>query len=88
MQIVFSTPTTDPATLSQGLVADHSTFTVKEGTTPVTVLKENEQVEILFKVVPVPSYSKMNFEVRPVVGAVIPFSKTAPAIIDHTNILH
>lgn len=88
MKVVFSTPSTVPATLSRGGVADRSTFTVKEGTTDVTTLGENEQVEIAFKVEPVPSYTKMNIEVRPVIGAVIPFSKTAPAIIVHTNILH
>ena len=89
MQIIFSTPATDPATLHQGTVADLSTFTVKEsGTTPVTMLQENEQVEIAFKVKPVTANTKMNIEVRPVIGAVIPFSKTAPAFIDHTNILH
>jgi archaeal flagellin FlaB len=89
MKIIFSTPTTDPVILSHGLTADRATFTVKEsGTTPVTMLAENQQVEIAFKVKPVPANSKMNIEVRPVIGAVIPFSKTAPAIIVHTNILH
>jgi flagellin FlaB len=88
MQIIFSTPMTDPVTLSHGLGADRSTFTVKEGSTDVTMLNDNQQVEIAFNVEPVHAYSKMNIEVRPIVGAVIPFSKTVPAIIDHTNILH
>ena len=88
MQVVFSTPNTTPVTLTRGTTADLATFTVKEGTTDVTSLQENQQVEITFKVAPVQPYSRMNIEVRPVIGAVIPFSRTVPAIIDHTNILH
>jgi len=89
MIIIFSTPATEPATLSHGTTADLSTFTAKEsGITAVTMLEENEQVEIAFKVNPVPANSKMNFEVRPVTGAVIPFSRTAPFKFTHTNILH
>jgi archaeal flagellin FlaB len=83
MKIVFSTPSESPVILSQGASADLSTFTTTD-----TILGDNEQVGIAFKVKPVPSYSKMNIEIRPVVGAVIPFSKTAPAILDHTNVLH
>lgn len=89
MQVVFSTPATTPVTLSQGTVADLSTFTANEsGTTSVTSLGQNEQVEIVFKVNPVQANTRMNIEVRPVVGAVIPFSKTAPATLLHTNLLH
>lgn len=89
MKIVFSTPSTTPVTLTHGTTADRSTFTALEGgNTPVTTLAENRQVQINFKVEPVQPYTKMNIEVRPVVGAVIPFSKTAPATIVHTNILH
>jgi archaellin len=88
MKIVFSTTETSPVILSQGTTADRSTFTVKSGTTDVTALKENEQVEINFKVEPLQPYTKMNVEIRPVVGAVIPFSKTVPATISHTTILY
>jgi flagellin FlaB len=89
MTIIFTTPTTTPVSLKPGLTASRSTFTIKEnGITDVTVLNENEQVEIAFNVEPVPSYSKMNIEVRPVLGAVIPFSRTAPAVMVHTNVLH
>ena len=89
MTIIFSTPTTSPQTLTPGTTASHEKFTIKEnGVTDVTVLRENEQVQITFKVEPVPSYSQMNIEVRPIVGAVIPFSRTAPAVMGHTNILH
>lgn len=86
MQIIFSTPSTDPATLSHGLVADRSTFTLS-GITPVTMLREDQQVEVTFKVAPVPAKTKMNMEIRPVIGAVVPYSITSPVFIDHTNIL-
>lgn len=89
MQVVFSTPATTPVTLTRGTAADRSTFTTKEsGTTSVTSLRENEQVEIAFNVEPVQANTKMTIEVRPIVGAVIPFSKTAPATLLHTNLLH
>jgi archaeal flagellin FlaB len=88
MKIVFSTPATDPVTLSRGTTSDRSTFTTKEnGVTDITALKANQQVEIAFKIKPVQSYTRMYIEVRPVVGASIPFSVTVPATLDHTNIL-
>ena len=88
LKIVFSTPTTEPVTLSYGTTADRSTFTAKEGTADLTALQENHQATVDFKVAPVPSYGTINIEIRPVVGAVIPFSRTVPASIQHTNILH
>jgi archaeal flagellin FlaB len=89
MKIIFSTPSTTPATLTRGTTADRSTFTTKkDGSTDVIALNENEQVTIVFKVEPVPRNTRMNIEVRPGLGAVIPFSRTTPAFIEHTNILH
>jgi flagellin FlaB len=89
MKIIFSTPATEPATLTLGTTADRSTFTAKkDGSTDTTVLKENEQAEIVFKVEPVQPNIKMYIEVRPGLGAVIPFSRTTPAFITHTNVLH
>ena len=88
MKIVFSTPTTSPVTLSKGLVADRNTFTATVGGVDTNSVRENEQAVITFMVEPVQPYSKMNVEVRPAVGAIIPFTKTAPATIQHTNILY
>jgi archaeal flagellin FlaB len=89
MKIIFSTPETAPASLSQGTTADRSTFTTKkDGTTDVTALNENEQVTVVFNVEPVQPNTKINIEVRPALGAVIPFSRTTPPFIAHTNILH
>ena len=88
MKIVFSTPATTPVTLSKGSTADRNTFSVKVGGVDSSSVGQNEQADITFMVAPVQPYTTMNIEVRPAVGAVIPFSKTAPATIQHTNILH
>ena len=58
------------------------------GATPVKSLNTNDQVEIDFLVVPVPANTKMIFELRPPVGAAIPFSKTTPATITNTTVLY
>ena len=88
MKIVFSTPSTSPVILSRGTTADRNTFTAKVGGADSPALGDNEQAEITFMVAPVQPYDTINIEVRPVVGAVIPFSKTIPATIQHTNILY
>ena len=47
----------------------------------------NDQVEINFKVAPIPKDTVLNIEIRPPVGAALPFSKTTPATITTTNVL-
>jgi len=89
MKIVFSTPATTPVILTQiNGTADTSHFTTKIGTTSVASMNANDQVEIYFGVAPVTANTKMNFELRPSVGAALPFSKTAPATITNTNVLY
>jgi archaeal flagellin FlaB len=89
MKIVFSTSSTTPVILTQTAGnASTSAFTTKIGSTSVTSMNQNDQVEILFNVVGVPANTKMNFELRPAVGAALPFSKTAPATITATNVLY
>src|SRR5512136_1376528 len=89
MKIVFSTPTTTPKILTQtNGNATTELFTTKIGTGAVTSMNANDQVEILFNVAGVPANTKMNFELRPSVGAALPFSKTAPATITATNVLY
>jgi flagellin FlaB len=87
MKIVFSTPTTTPVILVQGSAADTGNFTTKIGTSSVTAMNPNDQVEIKFAVVPVPANTRMTMELRPSVGAALPFSKTAPATITKTVVL-
>jgi len=89
MKIVFSTPSTTPIILTQiNGTSDTSHFTTKIGTTAVSSINANDQVEIYFGVAPVAANTKMNIELRPSVGAALPFSKTAPATITNTNVLY
>jgi flagellin FlaB len=88
MKIVFSTPATTPTILTQNTTASTSAFTTKIGATPVTSINANDQVEIYFGVAGVEANTKMNIELRPSVGAALPFSKTAPATITATNVLY
>jgi flagellin FlaB len=89
MKIVFSTPETGPIILAQGTTANGTVFTTKlNGATAVTAMSANDQVEVNFIVVPVSANTKMNIELRPSVGAALPFSKTAPATISATNVLY
>jgi flagellin FlaB len=87
MKIVFSTPTTTPVILTQGTTSSTSVFTTKIGTSAVTSMNPNDQVEIIFATAGVSANTKMNIELRPAVGAALPFSKTAPATITNTNVL-
>jgi flagellin FlaB len=89
MKIVFSTPTTTPKILTQvNGTASTELFTTKIGNTSVSSINANDQVEILFNVAGVPANTKMTIELRPAVGAALPFTKTAPATITATNVLY
>jgi len=88
MKIVFSTPTTSPIILTQGTTDSTTVFTTKIGSSAVTSMNPNDQVEIAFSTAGVPANTKMNIELRPSVGAALPFSKTAPATIANTNVLY
>ena len=92
MKIVFSTPGKTPVILFQGDTANVSAFTTKlnGAGNVVNSMSANEQVEVTFIVVDdaAPANTKMNIELRPSVGAALPFSKTAPATITKTNVLY
>ena len=91
MQVVFSTPssTSGPVTLTRGDTASTTTFTTKEnGRDVVSSLSDGQQVELDFMVAAVPKSTTMTIEVRPAVGASLPFSKTTPATISGTNMLY
>jgi len=88
MKIVFSTPTTAPVILNQtGSAASTTSFTTTIGDNKVTSMNPNDQVVINFNVAGVTANTKMNIELRPSVGAALPFSKTAPATITNTTVL-
>jgi flagellin FlaB len=89
MKIVFSTPATTPGILQQGSTASTTVFTTKiNGVNATNSLDANQQVEIDFLVYNVEANTKMNIELRPSVGAALPFTKTAPATITATNVLY
>ena len=49
---------------------------------------QNDQCEIDFLVANTPVNTKMTFELRPAVGASLPFTKTSPPTITKTNVLY
>jgi flagellin FlaB len=90
MKIVFSTPTTSPIILTHSAsAASESAFTTKlnGAGSGVLSMSANDQVEVDFLVAAVSANTKMNIELRPSVGAALPFSKTAPATLTATNVL-
>ncbi|MCX6683761.1 MAG: flagellin [Methanoregula sp.] len=88
LRIVFSTPDTTPITLTRGTTANSTAFTTTLNGNSVTALNPNEQVVISFVVANITATTKMNIEIRPSVGASLPFTKTAPPKITRTNILN
>jgi len=91
MKIVFSTPDTSPQIYSQDNTdtAPPFNFTTKlNGVTYVGSMGAGDQVEVSFFVPAISKSTKMNFELRPISGASLPFSKSAPGTIDVTNILY
>jgi flagellin FlaB len=89
MKIVFSTSNSVPIILTQGKTAGTSIFTTElNGASAVNSISANEQVEISFKTSPLKPNTKLSIELRPSVGAALPFSKTTPATISTTNVLY
>jgi flagellin FlaB len=88
MKIVFSTPATTPVIVSQGTAPSTSTFNTSIGAAAATSINPGDQVEIAFNVTGVEANTKITMELRPSVGAALPFSKTAPATITATNVLY
>jgi len=89
LTIVFSTPGTQPVILTLGNTSSQTVFTAKEGGagSSLSSMAQNQQIEIAFNVTPVPVNTKVNIEIRPSVGAALPFSKTTPSKITTTNVL-
>jgi len=54
---------------------------------PVAALSGTQQVEITFNVPGIGPSESVNFEIRPGVGAALPFSKSAPASITNISVL-
>jgi flagellin FlaB len=91
MRLAFSTPGTDLVILTYGTSATPSTFVAQlDGAgSPAGTLSGQQQIQLAFKVSPgVPKNTIMNMEIRPSVGAALPFSKTSPPQITHMNVLY
>jgi flagellin FlaB len=89
LKVVFSTPDTTPVILALGNSSTLAEFTAKEGGagSSLNSMAQNQQIEINFRVAAVPVNTHVNIEIRPAVGAALPFSKTTPATITTTNVL-
>lgn len=89
LTIAFSTPNSNLVILSHGTNASETVFTAKEGGSGPSLdsMVQNQQIELAFKVTPVLVNTPVTIEIRPPVGAALPFSKITPATIATTNIL-
>jgi flagellin FlaB len=93
MTIIFSAPDVAPITYSQGTAAaDNQEFSTEDQTgTPVTTMASGDQIKVtLFTGVDNERLKgdKINIELRPGVGAALPFTKTMPATVSAVNILY
>ena len=88
MEVVFSAPGTAPIILTHGTKDSTTTFSTTRGNNAVTSLSPSDEVEITFRVTGVPAGSKVQIEVKPPAGAVLPISRTVPATLSAVNILN
>jgi archaellin len=87
MEIVFSTPSSVPVTLTQGTRDSTGIFTTTTGGNAVTMIHPGDQVEISFRVKAVSGGTSVNIEVRPSVCAALPISRIVPTLVSSTNVL-
>ena len=92
MTVVFSTPTAYPLiyTYDSPTEPTGTKFSaMRDGATQTSSLLQQQQVRIAFMISPtVPKNTVMNFEIRPPVGAALPFTKVSPPEIKSVNILY
>jgi archaeal flagellin FlaB len=81
MRIMFSTASTTPVTYTY---SGSDKFTSSCG----GAMQQNDQCEISFDVDDIGVNTKMTIELRPAVGASLPFTKTSPPTITKTNVLY
>lgn len=87
MKVVFTAPGAAPVILIRGTKDSTSTFTTTQGNNLVTSLGSGDEVEITFRVNEVPAGAKVQIDVKPQDGAVLPVSRTVPAMLSSVNIL-
>jgi len=93
MSIVYSAPNVDPITYSLGTAAsdNHYFSATNESGEATTSLSVNDQVKIEFYTGSANERGKgdkLTIEIRPGVGAVLPFTRTMPAAVERVNTLH
>jgi flagellin FlaB len=95
MNIIVSTPSYGPKTLvwvnATSSTTDANFVTLKNGNTTLgaqSTMTSGDQMEIRFNMTAVPKDTKINIEMRPGVGAALPFSKTTPPAITENNVLY
>jgi len=93
MNIIVSTKDFGPYTLtwiSTNPVADKNFNVTKDGKGGASnsTMIAGDQMEIRFSTTVIPKDTKVNIEMRPGVGAALPFSKTTPPAIDTNNVLY
>jgi flagellin FlaB len=93
MNIVVSTPASAPKIFSwtnaSSSTKDTNFIALKNGIgTSQPTMSSGDQVEIQLNMTAVPRDTKINFEIRPGVGASYPFSKTTPSMITTNNLIY
>jgi flagellin FlaB len=95
LNIIVSTPTYGPQTFTWSnltVPTANSKFVVLKNGDPTllgqSTMVSNDQMEIRFTLTAVPKDTKINVEMRPGVGAALPFSKTTPPAISANNVLY
>jgi flagellin FlaB len=93
MNIIVSTPNYGPKTLTWITVTpvadtNFQTLLNGQGTTSSSTMEAGQQMEVRFNVTAVPKDTKINIEMRPGVGAALPFTKTTPPAITANNVLY
>ncbi len=95
LNIIVATPTYGPTTLTWANAttptANTNFVVLKNGNATLgaqSTMTSGDQMEIRFLITAVPKDTKINVEMRPGVGAALPFSKTTPPAITENNVLY
>jgi len=95
MNLIVSTPTYGPTTLTwvnaTTSTKDLNFIALKNGNATLgamSTMTAGDQMELRFNITAVPKDTKINVEMRPGVGAALPFSKTTPPAITENNVLY
>jgi len=95
MNLIVSTPTYGPTTLTwvnaTTSTANLNFVALKNGNATLgamSTMTAGDQMELRFNITAVPKDTKINVEMRPGVGAALPFSKTTPPAITENNVLY